>query len=182
MKTECDYLCGWIKKWSHMQKSHQKMVNPTDIAWNSEEEEKKPMNLLKINVISTLSEWKGELSLHNVRLNWRAVHDLRSAVVVTEYIVLLNFHFTYFCNTGTSRLTRQYLQFLSCGTESLKVRYILSRAGTPAGTLSLWLLFVRCLTSKQHASVSQGWICTDNLTCRHTEIKVADQTSYLTQS
>ena len=44
------------------------------------------------------------------------------------------------------------------------------------------LLFVGCLTSQQHASVSQGRICSDNLTCCHTEIEVADQTFYLTQS
>ena len=31
-KTECDYLNGWIKKRSHMQKSHPKVVNPRDIA------------------------------------------------------------------------------------------------------------------------------------------------------
>ena len=31
-KMECDYLNGWIKKWSHTQKSHPKMVNPRDIA------------------------------------------------------------------------------------------------------------------------------------------------------
>ena len=43
-----------------------------------------------------------------------------------------------------------------------------------------WL--VGCLTSQQHASVSQGRICTDNLTCCHTEIEVADPTFYLTQS
>ena len=30
---------------------------------------------------------------------------------------------------------------------------------------------VRCLTSQQHASVSQGRICTDNFTCCHTEIQ-----------
>ena len=45
-----------------------------------------------------------------------------------------------------------------------------------------WSLFVGCLTSQQHASVSQGRICTDNFTCCHTEIEVADQTFYLTQS
>ena len=39
-----------------------------------------------------------------------------------------------------------------------------------------------CLTSQQQASVSQGRICSDNLTCCHTEIEVADQTFYLTQS
>ena len=43
-----------------------------------------------------------------------------------------------------------------------------------------WL--VACLTSQQQASVSQGRICSDNLTCCHTEIEVADQTFYLTQS
>ena len=43
-------------------------------------------------------------------------------------------------------------------------------------------LFVGCLTSQQQASVSQGWICSDNFTCCHTEIEVADQTFYLTQS
>ena len=43
-------------------------------------------------------------------------------------------------------------------------------------------LFIGCLTSQQHASVSQGWICSDNSTCCHTEIEVADQAFYLTQS
>ena len=43
-------------------------------------------------------------------------------------------------------------------------------------------LFAGCLTSQQHASVSQGRICSDNFTCCHTEIEVADQTFYLTQS
>ena len=43
-------------------------------------------------------------------------------------------------------------------------------------------LLVGCLTSQQHASVFQGRICTDNFTCCHTEIEVADPTFYLTQS
>ena len=43
-------------------------------------------------------------------------------------------------------------------------------------------LLVGCLTSLQHASVSQGRICSDNFTCCYTEIQVADQTFYLTQS
>ena len=43
-------------------------------------------------------------------------------------------------------------------------------------------LLVGCLTSQQQASVSQGRICSDNFTCCHTEIKVADPTFYLTQS
>ena len=43
-----------------------------------------------------------------------------------------------------------------------------------------WL--VGCLTSQQHASVSQGRICTDNFPCYHTEMEVEDQTFYLTQA
>ena len=43
-------------------------------------------------------------------------------------------------------------------------------------------LLVACLTSQQLASVSQGRICSDNLTCCQTQIEVADQTFYLTQS
>ena len=50
-----------------------------------------------------------------------------------------------------------------------------------AGKVGL-LLFVGCLTSQQHASVSQGRICSDNFTCCHTEIEVADPTFYLAQS
>ena len=37
-----------------------------------------------------------------------------------------------------------------------------------------WL--VGCLTSQQHASVSQGRICSDSCTCCHTEIQATDQT------
>ena len=43
-------------------------------------------------------------------------------------------------------------------------------------------LSVGCLTSQQHASVSQGRICWDNFTCCHAEIEVADPTFHLTQS
>ena len=40
-------------------------------------------------------------------------------------------------------------------------------------------LLAGCLTSRQHASASQGRICSDNYTCCHTEREVADQTFYL---
>ena len=43
-------------------------------------------------------------------------------------------------------------------------------------------LFVVCLMSQQHASVSQERICWDKFTCCHTEIEGADPTFYLTQS
>ena len=38
----------------------------------------------------------------------------------------------------------------------------------PPTSCWVWCLFVACLTSQQHASVSQGRICTDNSTCCHT--------------
>ena len=44
------------------------------------------------------------------------------------------------------------------------------------------VLLVGCLTSQQHASVSQGRMCSDDFTCCHTEIVAADQIFYLTQS
>ena len=57
--------------------------------------------------------------------------------------------------------------------------YLLTLAFCPMRFVC-WL--VACLTSQQHASVSQGRICSDKLTCCHTEIQVADPTFYLTQS
>ena len=41
------------------------------------------------------------------------------------------------------------------------------------------LLSVGCLTSQQHASVSQGRICLDNFMSCPTEVEAADQTFYL---
>ena len=56
-------------------------------------------------------------------------------------------------------------------------------SGRPGfGIMEFVCLFVCCLTSQQQASVSQGRICSDNFTCCHAEIEVADQTFYLTQS
>ena len=52
----------------------------------------------------------------------------------------------------------------------------------PAIQAGWGLLFVGCSTSQQHASISQGPICSDNFTCCHTEIELADQTFHFTQS
>ena len=54
------------------------------------------------------------------------------------------------------------------------------KAGSSCSLFVGWLL--ACLTSQQHPSVSQGRICSDNLTCCHTEIEAADPTFHLTQS
>ena len=45
-----------------------------------------------------------------------------------------------------------------------------------------FVLFFGYLTSQQHASVSQGWICSDRFMCCHTKIEDAGQTFHLTQS
>ena len=50
------------------------------------------------------------------------------------------------------------------------------------GTYGRVCLLIGCWTSEQHASISHGRICSDNFTCCHTEIEVADQTFHLTQS
>ena len=56
------------------------------------------------------------------------------------------------------------------------------RVSVGACCASVICLFVGCLTFQQHASASQGRICSDNLTCCHSETEVADQTFHLTQS
>ena len=48
--------------------------------------------------------------------------------------------------------------------------------------MDCFCLFVGCLTFQQHASVSQGRICTDNFMCCHTEIEVTVYRYWLNQS
>ena len=68
----------------------------------------------------------------------------------------------------------------------LAVEGISVRCGPLSGLLDrrgrLVKAIVDFLTFQQHASVSQGPICSDNFTCCHTDIEVADETFYLTQS
>ena len=52
----------------------------------------------------------------------------------------------------------------------------------PSTIIFLCGLLVGCLTSQQQASVSEGRICSDNFTCCHTDVEVADQIFYLAQS
>ena len=58
------------------------------------------------------------------------------------------------------------------------------REGSPHTVVSAATLrlFVGCLMSQQHASVSQRRIRSDNRRCCLAEIEAADQTCYLTQS
>ena len=79
----------------------------------------------------------------------------------------------------SSTVTLNFLQ-LHQSVESVTV--ISRNTSCVAVTTRFVCLFVVCLMSQQQASVSQGQMCSDNFTCCHTEIEVADQTFYLTQS
>ena len=71
---------------------------------------------------------------------------------------------------------------LSCPSQSSSKASVLWASVGSARVTDRGLLLVGCLTSQQHADVSQGRICSDNLTRCHTQIVAADQTFYLTQS
>ena len=76
------------------------------------------------------------------------------------------------------RIILKWCLHISCKGELVVV---IAVATVPATAVNVcW--FVTCLMSQQHASVSQGRICSDNFTRCHTEIEVADQTFNLTQS
>ena len=61
------------------------------------------------------------------------------------------------------------------------VKYMIQLALQHTFSYTRYDCVVWALASQQHASVSQGRICSNNFTCCHTEIEVADQTFYLTQ-
>ena len=63
---ECDYLNGWIKKRSHTQKSHPKVVNPRDIAGERQKKKKKKKKkkLLMCLSLMPLSSLLSKLSRH----------------------------------------------------------------------------------------------------------------------
>ena len=87
----------------------------------------------------------------------------------------------------SEQIVSVFLRFGTIRSDVTSVKaawFSLSRLAFPsvARARMLVCLFVGCLTSQQQASVSQGRICSDNFTCCHTEIEVADQTFYLTQS
>ena len=94
-------------------------------------------------------------------------------LLCTPYIVNMSWETTLFKPCVVNRAQETSL----CNT--LYSKHVI---GNIVHTLYSVCLFVGCLTSQQQAGVSQGRICSDNFTCCHTEIEVADQTFYLTQS
>ena len=75
----------------------------------------------------------------------------------------------------------RYTRMLACQAIN-KYKEILNIVTTTKMMLQMILLFAGCLTSQQHASVSQGRVCSNNFTYCLPEIEVADPTPYLTQS
>ena len=65
-KTECDFLNGWIKKRSHTQKSHPKVVNPRDIAGERKKKKKKKKKKRK-EVLYRVPSIKTENKLTNIQ-------------------------------------------------------------------------------------------------------------------
>ena len=111
------------------------------------------------------SSWDGYLVCSGL---WRVVRYFRQCQLFLFFSVLIN-------NRGLSHP----FSWLREGCISF---WSLDMVFTCTKTAPRICLLVGCLTSQQQASVSQGRICSDNCTCCHTEIEVADQTFYLTQS
>ena len=106
-------------------------------------------------VLSVFMVWLDTLSLPLVGSGYKsAAHDWRVFFGRWEIIVICNY---------TLNIDEKTSQSHNCDVVPV-------------------LLFVGCLTSPKHTGVSQGWICSDNFTCCHTEIEVADPTIYFTQS
>ena len=116
-------------------------------------------------------------------LTYNAMLRLLSMAIRTYVLFLCQMFFMHWC---FYMFTFILFSITACLTwrGALKIKCLLSLQRPDRKTLTgkevCWL--VGCSTSQQHASVSQGRICSDNGTCCHTEVEVADQTFHLTQS
>ena len=81
---ECDYLNGWIKKRSHTQKSHPKVVNPRDIAGERKKKKKKK----SMGLISYSDCFVTVMSLHTHQLKLQKL-DLLLHVIPGKHLVLV---------------------------------------------------------------------------------------------
>ena len=89
--------------------------------------------------------------------------------------------FVEFCKVRNTSISIEFfVEFCKVRNTSISIEFFVEFCKVRNTSISIEF-FVGCFTSQQ-ASVSQGWICEDNFTCSHTEIEVADQTFYLTQS
>ena len=75
-KTECDYLNSWIKKRSHTQKSHPKVVNPRDTAGEHTHKKKSSLVLpaflpLLVSLKHILCQFNSCLSVWPSFVHWQ---------------------------------------------------------------------------------------------------------------
>ena len=108
--------------------------------------------------------------------------------VITQVVVQKSYHTGGLCRDVITHVVVQRCYHTGGSTEELSHRLFVQRCYHTCGCTEMLShsrcteMSVGCLTSQQHASLSQGRICSDNFTCCHTEIEVADPTFHLTQS
>ena len=130
--------------------------------------------------MSSFSIGLKDIDISSVKLEWRS-HEpktkRRVPIMTEKFLVIARNELMMF---ETSFLLISGLP--TCLIISWRVSNIplISKGENDAFIEVCWLL--ACLTSQQHASVSQGRICTDKFTCCRTETEVADPIFYLTQS
>ena len=137
------------------------------------------VKLFSVNVFMAVLWAVGKDKLNRDNLNTHICRYIIMCVcVVWCQMFSVNVFMAAFCRQCERQLKHTYIytyRYVMCVCCCLWMFYgsILRTVGeTLAG----------CLTSQQHVSVSQGRICSDNFTCCHTEIEVADPTFYLTES
>ena len=154
----------------HTQKFLLKIVNPRDIAWNTADE-------VYIHQRMCINSRKKACFMAILSFS----HDTVSSFPISADWSFLSHTIPHVSQAHKIKPKSLVLFHLWCS----QTLHIAHRGGGPCEGLAETLeqlLFVGWLTSQQHASVSQGRICSDNFTCCHTEIEAADPTFYLTQS
>ena len=116
------------------------------------------------------------LSSHSARLHRQTIDRLSSRVPISVVYTQCETARSEEVLNATLKIGNVDTDFLACNSPCGAEGFRDSRPRQGV------VLFVGCLTSQQHASVSQGRICSNNFTCCHTDTEVADQTFHLTQS
>ena len=104
------------------------------------------------------------------RHRWRALVEALCATWSTKRTRWIDLHVPKTASREAVECNRHFpaavgIELTMCGLTCLRLL-----SSVVCAALKLFVLFVGCLTSQQHASVSQGRICSDNFT----EIEVAD--------
>ena len=179
-------------------KNSPKSGEPQRYSWGTQKKKKKKI-IIRSFVITSSSAY---LVIHHITISCTTFiiiiitiiqhsllcyHQLTCLPCDTSYHHFLQTHHHYHHHL-LSHDTSLAVFNMSCETVIIIINFIYpmkqhsTGLATPSSSKSTLRWLVGCLTSQQHASVSQGQICSDSFTCCHTEIEVADQTFYLTQT